>query len=98
MPSTNFNTYCTIGGDLNVNVNKTKIIVFSKGAIQKKIFYYKGEISENVKEFKYPGIVLSRTGSFTEAKKNLCSKSHVCSYKKNQIFEFTSKLSIPFVV
>lgn len=35
-----------------INVNKAKSMVFSKGATMKKIYYYKEEVIENVKEFK----------------------------------------------
>lgn len=55
-------------------------MVFSKGATWKKTFYYKGEIIENVKEFKYLGIVLSRTGSFSKAKKHLCEQAQKAMY------------------
>lgn len=33
------------------------------------------EVIENVKKFKYLGIVLSKTGSFTETKKHLCEEA-----------------------
>lgn len=47
-------------------------MVFFKGLILKKFFYYKGEVIENVKEFKYLGIVLLRIGLFIKVKKYLC--------------------------
>lgn len=50
-------------------------MVLSKVAISEIFFYYKGEVIKNVKEFKYLGIILSRTGSFTKAKKHLCEKA-----------------------
>lgn len=79
-----FYIYCT-RWKLSVNVNKTKIMVFSKGATWKKTFYYKGEIIENVKEFKYLGIVLSRTGSFSKAKKHLCEQAQKAMYGEEKI-------------
>ena len=45
-----FFIYCT-QWKLNVNVEKTKIMIFSKGPMMKKCFYYNGDIIENVKEF-----------------------------------------------
>lgn len=74
-----FYSYCT-QWKLKVNVNKTKIMVFSKGPTSKKLVYYKGEVIENVKEFKYLGIVLSRTGSFIKAKKHLCEQAQKAMY------------------
>lgn len=78
-----FYIYCT-RWKLSVNVNKTKLMVFSKGATWKKTFYYKGEVIENVKEFKYLGIVISRTGLFTKAKKSICVNrlKKPCTVKK----------------
>ena len=55
--------YCT-HWKLNVNVEKTKILIFSKGPITKRYFYYNESIIENVKEFKYLCIVFSRSRSF----------------------------------
>ena len=51
-----FSVYCT-HWKLNVNVEKTQILIFSKGPITKRYFYYNESIIENVKEFKYLGIV-----------------------------------------
>lgn len=47
---------------------------------RKSFFYYKGEVIENVKEFKYLGIVLSTSGSFTKAKKHLCEQAQKVMY------------------
>ena len=66
-----FYLYCT-QWKLNVNVENSKILIFSKGSLAKRHFYYNGSIIENVKEFKYLGIVFSRSGSFCKAKKHLC--------------------------
>ena len=54
---------------LNVNISKTKILVFSKGGMLKKEFLFNNIVLENVKEFIYLGIVFSRSGSFCKAKK-----------------------------
>ena len=61
-----FFVYCT-NWKLVVNVEKTKILIFSKGPMMKKHFYYNGVVIENVKEFKYLGIVFSRSGSFCQS-------------------------------
>ena len=65
---TEFKMYCS-DWKLNVNVEKTKILVFSKGPMLKTKFYYDYFVIENVKEFKYLGVVFSRTGSFCKTKK-----------------------------
>ena len=36
-----------------VNVDKTKIMVFSKGPTPKNVFYFHDEVIESVKEYKY---------------------------------------------
>ena len=63
-----------------MNVDKTKVLVFSKGAMLKRKFYYNTPNIENVKEFKYLGIVLSRTGSYCKAKKHLCEQAQKAMY------------------
>ena len=53
-----------------------KILIFSKGLITKRHFYYNESIIENVEEFKYLGIIVfSRSGSFCKAKKHLCEQA-----------------------
>lgn len=41
----------------------------------KHVFYYNKVAIENVKDFKYLGIIFSRTGSFAKAK-NICVNRH----------------------
>ena len=65
---------------LNVNISKTKILVFSKGRMLKKEFLFNNIVLENVKEFKYLGIVFSRSGSFCKAKKHLCEQAQKAMY------------------
>ena len=47
-----FKMYCS-NWKLNVNVEKTKILVFSKGPMLKTKLYCDDFVLENVKEFKY---------------------------------------------
>ena len=63
-----FQIFCSYW-KLKVNVDKTKIRVFSKGSMLKTKFYYDNLVIENVKEFKYLGVVFSRTGSFSKTEK-----------------------------
>ncbi|XP_061167256.1 uncharacterized protein LOC133176104 [Saccostrea echinata] len=70
-----FYLYCS---QWKLNVNK--ILVFSKGPMSKKVFYYNNNAIENVKEFKYLGIIFSRSGSFCKAKKHLCEQAQKAMY------------------
>ena len=56
-------------------LKKQKFSYFQKGPTTKRHFYYNESIIENVKEFKYLGIVFSRSGSFCKAKKHLCEQA-----------------------
>ena len=53
---------------LTVNVDKTKILIFSKGPMLKTKFYYNNQVIESVRDFKYLGVVFSRSGSFCKTK------------------------------
>ena len=46
-----FYTYCN-QWKLTVNVDKTKVMVFSKGPTPKNVFYFHDNVIESVKEFK----------------------------------------------
>jgi hypothetical protein len=59
-----FYLYCDTW-KMKVNVDKTKIVVFSKGRLPRNlIFNYNGTNIEIVRDFNYLGIYFSRTGSF----------------------------------
>ena len=50
---------------MKINVDKTKIVVFSKGRLPRNLnFNYNGTNIEIVKDFNYLGIYFSRTESF----------------------------------
>ena len=79
---------------LNVNISKTKILVFSKGRMLKKEILFNNIVLENVKEFKYLGIVFSRSGSFRKAKKHLCEQAQKAMFGViRKIREFNLYLS-----
>ena len=67
-----------------------KNLIFSKGLITKRHFYYNESIIENVEEFKYLGIIVfSRSGSFCKAKKHLCEQAQKDMYgviRKTRLF------------
>lgn len=59
-----FHTYC-IKWNLKMNIDKSKIIVFSKGRRKENIqIKYNDKLIEVVTDFNYLGIVFSRSGSF----------------------------------
>lgn len=55
--------YCKTN-KLNLNVKKSKIIIFHKGNIKKYDFCYRGEKIEIVNNFEYLGIVYSNSGLY----------------------------------
>lgn len=74
-----FYLYCS-QWKLQVNTDKTKILIFSKGPLPKHVFYYNKVAIENVKDFKYLGIIFSKTGSFAKSKKHLCEQAQKAMY------------------
>lgn len=72
--------YCELW-KLKVNVNKSKIVVFSKGRPLSNIeFKYNNTVLEIVNEFTYLGVIFSRTGSFSKAKKAQTEKATHAMY------------------
>ena len=69
-----FSEYCELW-KLNVNIGKTKILVFSKGRMTQRRFLYNDIPIENVKSFCYLGIVMSEYGNFNNAKKHLVEQA-----------------------
>ena len=69
-------SYCHKWG-LNVNLSKTKIVLFNKGGmkITRYKFYLYGEEIEIVQSYCYLGIVFASCGTFTQAIKTLCHKA-----------------------
>ena len=84
----NFETYCDTW-HLKVNISKTKIVIFSNRSpsVNTK-FYFKGQEIEIVKEYKYLGIYLSRSGSFLQAKRHLVDQAN------NALFALQRKVRI----
>lgn len=71
-----FQEYCNIW-KLTVNVDKTKVLIISKGRPSSKLhFYFNSTELEIVKEYKYLGIFLSRSGTFTTAKKYISEQAN----------------------
>ena len=69
-----FEQYCT-KWKLTVNVDKTKVVIFSKDRLSTKYnFYFQYVPLDIVKEYKYLGIFLSKSGSFFSTKSILRTK------------------------
>ena len=59
----------------------------------KKEFLFNNIFLENVKEFKYMGVVFSRSGSFCKAKKPPKNQKHLCEQAKKAMFGVIRKTS-----
>lgn len=76
-----FQMYCE-NWKLQVNVVKTKIIIFGKGRQTSNVsFLYNGnEIEILMKEFKYLGVIFSRTCSFYSTRKCVVTRATRAMY------------------
>jgi hypothetical protein len=72
-------SYCDIW-KLQLNLNKTKILVFSKGRQRNYHFVNKNEPTEIVNEYKYLGLLFSRSGSFNKAKQEIAKQATIAMY------------------
>ena len=67
---------------LKVNIEKSKVLVFSNGRLPNNIkFNYNDKELKIVAHFSYLGIVFSKTGSFNIAKKELVNKGIKAMYE-----------------
>ena len=67
---------------LQVNINKSKVIVFNKsGTTSKDEFFFENTKLENVHDYKYLGLQFSASGSFSLARKNLYNKALKAYFK-----------------
>ncbi len=73
-------SYCQVW-KLKVNVDKSKIVIFSKGRMPNNmIFNYNDIPLDIVNEFTYLGVLFSRSGSFSKAKKANADKATRAMY------------------
>ncbi|CAC5419756.1 unnamed protein product [Mytilus coruscus] len=57
---------------IQVNLKKTKIVIFNKGVkMIKSNFYFNGEPVENVRNYKSLGVIFSASGSFSRVRYDL---------------------------
>lgn len=75
------NTWC-----LEVNISKTKVLVFNKaGKILKDKFYFSEELLESVQHYRYLGIYFSASGVFNYGQKDIFNKSLKASFKLTKL-------------
>ena len=61
------NEYCK-KWSLEVNLTKTKVVIFSKGIVKKcNPFYFDGKIVDIVSDYTYLGVIFNQNGSFRKA-------------------------------
>ena len=66
---------------LDVNVNKTKVMVFSKRKSRKNyVFKLQNNLLEVVDSYSYLGIIFKYNGVFTETKKKLVNQAQKALY------------------
>jgi hypothetical protein len=70
-----FSDYCKLW-KLQINMNKTKVMVFGTNKPEKYKFYLNGTILETVKEYKYLGVIFSSSGSFLNARKSIAEQAN----------------------
>ena len=66
---------------LKVNINKTKVLIFSRGKIPNHLKFFIGDKEiEIVKQYKYLGVYFSKSGSFLATRKYLCEQATKAMY------------------
>ena len=75
-PISNLKEYCD-SWNLKINIEKTKIIIFNKsGKLLKNYRFYINDVQlENAQEYKYLGILMRASGTFTNAIQYLSNKA-----------------------
>ena len=89
-------TYCKYW-KLNINVSKSKVIVFGNIRGRLPEFKISGHTLAIVDEYKYLGIYLSQTGSFVAAKRHIAEQANKALYallKKSKTLGLPSDLQL----
>lgn len=72
---------------LDINIDKTKTVIFNKsGKLLPYQFYFTGKPIENVKTYKYLGVVFAASGCFSQAKSDLYNRGLKAFFKLKSIF------------
>ena len=91
-----FQTYCSTW-HLTVNVDKTKIVIFSSGKLKQYNFLLDGLNIEVTNECKYLGIYFTRGGSFAKAKQHIADQANKAMFsllKKIRTFNLPLDLQL----
>jgi hypothetical protein len=91
-----FKVYCETW-KLTINIDKTKIVTFSKGNPRKRDYFIGDDVVENVNEYKYLGIIFSKSGSFLKTKKYIAEQANKALYsliRKIKVLSLPSDLQI----
>ena len=76
----------------SVNLDKTKIMIFNKGkSLNKCSFRYGADELENVKSYKYLGLIMSPYGNFNLARQELKKVALKALYKLRKRWETISE-------
>lgn len=79
--------YCNEWG-LDINFKKSKIMVFNKGSrVTTTKFYIGNSLIENVKQYKYLGVIFSINGSFNDALNDLYTRGQKAFFKLTNTFK-----------
>ena len=90
----NLAQYCEVNY-LNINVDKTKILIFHMGRGRNHNFYLNGKEIEQVPQFKYLGFTFTTQLSFTKHAENLNAKaSSKCGILLSKLPNFDFSLHI----
>ena len=87
--------YCK-GWKLDVNLEKTKVMIFSKkkGDNEQFRFYFGRDIVEITYEYKYLGLIFTSNGSLRQASANLEDKARKAYYSIKSKIPFANNLSV----
>ena len=83
--------YCA-AWKVNINFNKTKIIIFGARNIDKYNFRMGDNKIEIIKQYKYLGVVFSSTGSFLNTRKHIAEQARKAMHL---LFMRINNLSLP---
>ena len=72
---------------LDINIDKTKTIIFNKtGKLLPYKYYFNWEQIENVKNYKYLGVVFAASGSYSQAKADLYKRGLKAFFQTKKYF------------
>ena len=61
---------------LKINIGKTKVLIFTSGRIPRNVrFFIRNTELDVVKQYKYLGVFLAKSGSFLATRKYLCEQA-----------------------